>query len=67
MVALGLAFVLVAACGSRANQAQVVEALGNGGGAGTGRAAGGTGIVCGLTCYHNTPIAGHTVQDYFPL
>ena len=37
----------MAACGSRANQAQVLEALGNGGGTGTGRAAGATGTAAG--------------------
>ena len=40
LVALGAALALVAACGSRANDAQVREALGTGAGAGTGRAAG---------------------------
>jgi len=39
-VALGAALALVAACGSRASQAQIVEALGNGGGGGTARTAG---------------------------
>jgi hypothetical protein len=27
--------------------------------------AGGTGTVCALACYHNTPIAGHIVQGFF--
>ena len=44
MVALGAALLLVAACGSRANQAQINEALGaGGGGTGTGRTANATG------------------------
>ena len=48
-LALGVALAFVAACGSRANQAQVLEALGNGGGTGTGRAAGAAGTTGGAS------------------
>ena len=46
---MGVGLVFVAACGSRANQAQVLEALGNGGGTGTGRAAGAAGTTGGAS------------------
>ena len=47
-VALGVALALLAACGSRATDAQVVEALGAGGGAGGNRTAGANGTVVGV-------------------
>jgi ABC-type branched-subunit amino acid transport system substrate-binding protein len=46
-VALGVALALLAACGSRATDAQVVEALGTGNGTGANRTSGATGTAAG--------------------